>query len=146
MSVWPAAARALFERARVAYLATVGREGRPHIVPICFAWSDAAIVSVIDAKPKRSHTGLRRLRNIEANPSVAVLVDEWSEDWTRLAWARADGRAALESDEQHYRLAIAALRARYPQYLAWSFRPDTNPLIRIEVERVTVWRAADAAR
>ena len=37
--------------------------------------------------------------------------------------------------------AVAALRARYPQYL--THRLDDRPLIRIEIDRVTTWGALD---
>ena len=47
----------------VARLATAGEEGRPHIVPICFALEDNTLYFAVDFKPKRT-TNLKRLRNI----------------------------------------------------------------------------------
>src|SRR5579864_3711889 len=73
--------------ARVAHLATMGPGSRPHIVPITFALDGEAIYFAVDAKPKRT-TDLQRLRNIAANPAVAVLIDRYDEDWTRLWWVR----------------------------------------------------------
>lgn len=79
-----------FASGRVARLATVDAEGRPHLVPVVFAVVADTIYSAVDAKPKRS-TALRRLANVRANPRVAVLVDHYAEDWRQLWWVRADG-------------------------------------------------------
>src|SRR5438067_11615009 len=83
-----------FAQARVARLATVGPADRPHLVPCTFAVEGDRIVSVVDAKPKRT-TALRRLDNIRANPNVTVLEDRYDEDWRRLWWGRADGTATV---------------------------------------------------
>ncbi len=134
-------ARELLACARVARLATVGEDGRPHLVPITFALVERdTLVTAVDHKPKRTRD-LRRLRNIAANPAVSVLADHYEDDWTRLWWVRADGtarvrEAAGEAD------AMAALVARYPQYTEHA--PD-GPVILISVERWTGWASAAAA-
>ena len=56
----------------MARLATVGPAGQPHLVPVTFALDGDFIYTVVDAKPKTT-TDLRRLRNIEADPRIAVL-------------------------------------------------------------------------
>jgi PPOX class probable F420-dependent enzyme len=84
-------ARRRFAAAPVARLATVAPDSRPHLVPTVFALEGNRIHSIVDTKPKDS-TSLARLRNIEANPQVSLLVDEYSDDWERLWWVRADGR------------------------------------------------------
>ena len=61
--------------ARVARLATIDPDGRPHLVPIVFAIHGATLYSAVDRKPKRSRT-LRRIENARARPSVTVLIDE----------------------------------------------------------------------
>ena len=48
----------------------------------------------MDAKPKRT-TRLRRLANIADNPRISLLVNEWSEEWSRLRWVPVDGRAEI---------------------------------------------------
>ena len=60
--------------ARVARLATVGTDGRPHVVPICFALDGDTLYTAVDAKPK-STRALRRLANIEADPRVEIVID-----------------------------------------------------------------------
>ena len=80
--------------ARVARLATVDEQGRPHVVPICFAVDGDLLYTAVDAKPKRTRE-LRRLRNVEANPAVEVVIDHWDEDWSRLWWVRLSGQARV---------------------------------------------------
>lgn len=137
--------RTRFAAARVARLATVRPDGRPHLVPVVFAvlsGPDGDVVwSAVDDKPK-STRALRRLANVEANPAVALLVDHYEDDWDRLWWVRADGLATVVrvgapgADE-----ALDALGARYPQYAA--SRPP-GPLLRVAVTRWTGWTGAPA--
>jgi PPOX class probable F420-dependent enzyme len=135
----PAEARARFAASPVARLATVGAEGLPHLVPVCFAVVGDRIVTAVDHKPKRT-TELRRLRNIAANPSVCVLADAYdADDWSALWWARADGTArVLEAGSAAEDAAIAALVERYPQYRA---RRPAGPAIEISVVHWTGWSA-----
>lgn len=123
---------------RVGHLATADANGRPHVIPVCFDYDGQYIYSVLDAKPKRgSLTGLRRVRNILANPQVSLVVDHYDEDWTRLWYLLVHGRAALIEDGPEPPAAIARLREKYPQYR--DMQLDGNPVIRIAPERVTGW-------
>ena len=94
-----AAQRAFLASARRAVLATIAPDGRPRLVPICFVvdGDPPMLYTPIDDKPKRTDDplALARVRDIAADPRVTVLVDRWDEDWTRLAWLRAEGRATL---------------------------------------------------
>jgi PPOX class probable F420-dependent enzyme len=127
-----AQARALFEAARVARLATVDEHGLPHLVPVVFAVRGDAVVFAVDHKPKRT-TNLRRLRNIEATGRVSLLVDHYDEDWTRLWWVRADGTArVLRGDDRAE--PVRWLVAKYDQYTG---RPPEGPVVWIDV---TTWR------
>ena len=143
---WPRGSRALVRAARVARLATCDREGWPHVVPICYVLRGEHLYSVVDAKPKRRPTALKRLRNVAENPRVAVLVDRWDEDWSRLAWVMLQGRARIVHEPAEYAAAIAALRAKYTPYRAMEFSPARNPLLALEIERVLAWspRASSA--
>ena len=69
------------------------RSGRPHVVPICFAIDGDMLYTAVDEKPKRTRA-LQRLRNIEANPRVEVLIDHCDEDWSQLWWVRLRGTGA----------------------------------------------------
>lgn len=136
------AERRFLDAVRVAHLATADAAGRPHVVPVCFAVAGTACWIAIDEKPKAGAArGLKRLRNIEANPHVALVADRWDEDWTRLGWVMLRGRAAvLEAGDEHAR-ALAAVRARYPQLRP--MRLEDRPVIAIRIERVSSWGALD---
>jgi PPOX class probable F420-dependent enzyme len=134
-----AVARALFAGTCSARLATVRPDGGPHLVPIVFALVSDCVYFVVDAKPK-STTALQRLANIEAEPRVAVLADHYTDDWTQLWWSRADGRArVIGVDTSEGRAAMDALSERYPIYTE---EPPPGPVVAIDVERWTGWRAA----
>jgi PPOX class probable F420-dependent enzyme len=135
--VTPDEARARFEEAAVARLATVGADGGPHLVPITFALEADVIYTAVDAKPKRG-SRLRRFENVAANARVSVLVDEYDPDWNRLWWARADGRASVVTDGSRLAHAIALLRARYPQYAEVAV---TGPAMAIVVDHWSGWSA-----
>ena len=124
--------------ARVAHLATADREGRPHVIPICFAFDGKALYSPIDEKPKRtSPLGLKRVRNILENPHVAVVVDRYDENWKKLAYILIRGRARLLTRGENYRKAVFLLRRKYPQYRHMAIQD--RPMIQIKPTRVKSW-------
>jgi PPOX class probable F420-dependent enzyme len=128
-------------RHRVARLATADARGAPHVVPICYAVVNDTCYFVVDEKPKRTRTALKRLRNIAANPQVALVIDDYEEDWHRLAFLLVQGTATLVHDRNEYALALDALRARYPQYESMSLMYGTHPMVRITPQRCHLWRA-----
>jgi PPOX class probable F420-dependent enzyme len=128
----------VFVAARVARLATAGADGAPHLVPVTFAVDGDRVYFAVDAKPKSS-AHLRRLRNIEENPQVSLLVDEYSEHWERLWWVRADGRARVLSGAVEEPRDL--LRARYPQYADVAL---DGPVVEIAIVRWSGWRYARA--
>ena len=120
--------------APVARLATVGREGRPHVVPICFVLDGETLYTAVDEKPKRTRQ-LKRLENIEANPHVEVLIDHYEDDWSKLWWVRLRGTARIVEDPR----AVDLLVAKYPQYA--ERRPE-GPVIAIDVEERSEWTSS----
>ncbi|MEU8790461.1 TIGR03668 family PPOX class F420-dependent oxidoreductase [Streptomyces sp. NPDC048643] len=136
-------ARRRFLAARVARLATVDAQGRPHLVPLVFAGCGGGLVSAVDHKPKRSPL-LRRLRNIAVHPGVCLLVDRYDEEWGRLWWVRVEGdaRVVAPGGAGVYPDAVGALREKYPQYRD---RPPDGPVIAITVHRWRGWQATTGA-
>jgi PPOX class probable F420-dependent enzyme len=134
------AARSRFAAARLARLATVGADRRPHLVPVVFALAgDTLYTAVDDVKPKSTQR-LRRLRNIAENPAVALLADHYDEDWSALWWVRADGTArVLDPSDPEAGRARGLLAERYEPYRA---APPPGPVIAVAVERWTGWAAA----
>jgi PPOX class probable F420-dependent enzyme len=124
---------------RVARLATVDDAGYPHVVPVCYATDGRAYYSPIDAKPKRTPAaGLKRLRNIRANPRVALLIDHYEEDWARLRFLMVQGRAELLDGGAEWQTARTLLEAKYPQYGAMPL-PSDGPVIKIVPDHVVGW-------
>jgi hypothetical protein len=80
------------------------------------------------------------LRNIRAVPRVALLIDEYDEDWTQLSYILIRGKAKLipKSAHKEHAWAIRKLRAKYPQY-ALGMLADDAPIIRITPDRTTFW-------
>jgi PPOX class probable F420-dependent enzyme len=128
-------ARRLLDEARIARLATLGDDGKPHVVPIVFALDGDTLYFAVDAKPKRTKN-LQRLRNIAANPAVSVLVDHYEDDWTTLWWVRADGVARVVTDEAQARKATELLVGKYVQYR--NARPE-GPVVAVQIDRITGW-------
>ncbi len=124
--------------ARSATLGTLGRSGRPHLVPIVFAYEEGFIYTAVDQKPK-STLRLRRLINIEANPNVSVLVDHYENDWTRLWWVRLDGTAEVVRSGPSFRKGLALLAGKYNVYTR---EPPPGPVIQIRVDRIRSWSAS----
>ena len=129
----------VFVRAqRVARMATADAHGRPFAVPICFVYLKGCLYTPIDEKPKGGRR-LRRLRNIEANPQVAIVLDRYEDDWDRLAWVLIRGRASLVMDRGEKAQATAALRRKYEQYRSMAL--EQLPLIRVNPEQTASWGA-----
>ncbi|TRV74641.1 TIGR03668 family PPOX class F420-dependent oxidoreductase [Streptomyces sp. 130] len=136
MKLSPGGARELFARSPVARLATTSGGGVPHIVPVTFAVQEDMIYFAVDHKPKDTWN-LRRLRNIHENDQVAVLVDHYADDWSRLWWARADGHAEVWSDGVRRKDPVELLRRKYHQYRE---NAPEGPVVAIEVGRWSGWK------
>ena len=134
-----AAARDLLAHARVAHLATSDQYARPHAVPIVFVLHDKVLYTPLDRKPKRDDDwhALRRVRNIETNGRVAIVVDRYDEDWSRLAWVLLEGVATILEDGEERHAAAALLLAKYAQYKTMPL--EGRPIVRVEIERATEW-------
>ena len=129
--------RRLVSTAPVGRLATVRRDGRPHVVPICFVVTNDVVYSAVDDKPKR-HRHLQRISNVAATGAASLLIDEYDDDWSRLWWVRLDGRARLVDNTVEAERAIRLLCDKYPQYRD---QPPSGPVLAVDVERWVGWSA-----
>jgi PPOX class probable F420-dependent enzyme len=129
--------RARVAEARVGRLGTVTAEGRPHLVPCCFALDGVVAYSAVDGKPK-STLALRRLDNLRANPAVSLLVDQYDDDWSQLWWVRVDGRARVLDGGVEHLWALDVLGAKYAQY-----RQNRPPgaVVAIDIDTWRGWQA-----
>jgi PPOX class probable F420-dependent enzyme len=116
----PHAVEEFIERARVARLATIDPEFKPHLVPVVFVFDGNHFFIPLDEKRKTAKPEkLKRIRNIQDNPNVALLIDEYSEDWTKLAFVMIQGKASVATKEEgniQVRQAYKKLMTKYIQY------------------------------
>jgi PPOX class probable F420-dependent enzyme len=133
----PEWARELVARARVARLGYLDGEDRPRVLPVTFAVADGFVWTAIDEKPKRRPEPAR-VDYLRRRPEAALVVDEYDDDWNRLAWVQLLGRVEVIAADQEPE-ALRALATKYSQYAS---RTPPGPLLRLEVERVLHWRAA----
>jgi PPOX class probable F420-dependent enzyme len=137
---WPPHVREFVQAHRVARLATADGAGRPLVLPICYVLLGEALYSPTDAKPKRvPMQRLKRLQNIRENPSVALVIDDYGEDWTELAYVLLHGTATILTEGPAFEGAVAALREKYPQYRQMAIQD--NPMIAVHLSRVRSWGA-----
>ena len=130
---------------RVARLATSSVDGQPAVIPICYEFDSGYVYTPIDEKPKRVEAGLlKRVRNIKANPAVALVVDDYSEDWGKLIYVLISGTAEIISpsdDASEHARAVELLREKYPQYRVMAL--DERPIIKITPTRIKRWAPAE---
>lgn len=130
---------------RVARFATAGDDLQPAVIPFCYVFEDEHIYSPIDEKPKSvGPSALKRVQNIEQNPRVALVIDDYSEDWSKLVYVLVIGTAETlspDDDATEHARAVELLRQKYPQYR--SMRIDERPMIKITPVRIKRWAPAE---
>ncbi|HJY15031.1 MAG TPA: TIGR03668 family PPOX class F420-dependent oxidoreductase [Nitrososphaeraceae archaeon] len=141
--------KTIIDKARVARLAIVDSECRPYLVPVVFAFDGKDYYISIDKKAKHSKPEiLKRIKNIQANPNVALLIDEYDEDWTKLYFVMIQGRASLISNKKERQeqnelplllleKAHKLLYEKYPQYQKISIG---QYVIMIHPQKVITWK------
>lgn len=114
-------------------MTTVAPDGSAHAVPVVFARVGEEVISPIDHKPKTGAV-LARVKNLQRDDRVTLLVDRYDEDWTRLAWLMVRGRATIDPGAPVS--LMHELNRRYNQY-----EPDErhDALIRIRPLRLSWW-------
>ena len=126
--------------ARVARLATRDAAGWPHVIPVCFVYQREAFYTPVDRKPKRASVeNLARVRNIETNPEVALLVDEYDEDWHKLWYILVRGRASILRGGAEQEEVVVQLRNKYAQYASLQLLPAEAPVIRVVPVKIISW-------
>lgn len=140
--------KTIINTARVARLTTVDLECKPHLVPVVFVYdNDRDFYFIpIDEKTKRSRPeNLKRVRNIKENPNVALLMDEYNEDWTKLYFIMIQGKASIiggkkkldQNEMSLFTKAHKLLRNKYPQYQKIGVG---EYVIMIRPQKVVAWK------
>lgn len=130
--------RSFVMRRLVGHLGTVDSAPSPHVMPVCFALGGDTAYIPIDEKPKADDPrNLKRLRNIEGNGRVCLMVDRYDPDWSKLGWVMIRGNARVCNQGPDRHIGIELLRGRYPEYLEMHL--EDRPMIVIDIDLVTSW-------
>ena len=118
--------RNIINKARVARLATADSECKPYLVPVVFVFdndNDCYFIPVDEKTKQFKPENLKRIRNLQENPNIALLIDEYNEDWTKLYFIMVQGKGSIlggkKLDQNEMLLLEKAhklLSRKYPQY------------------------------
>lgn len=132
---------------RVARLATLNKDNSIHLIPIVFANDSGSIYFAVDQKPKRTKK-LRRLQNIDRSGNATILIDDYSEDWTKLSYSIIYAKAEVLHSEQKLKArAIRLLREKYSQYASGKYLPNdsrSTVIVRLSPGKIVQWSAESA--
>jgi coenzyme F420-0:L-glutamate ligase/coenzyme F420-1:gamma-L-glutamate ligase len=138
--------KTIINKSRIGRLATVDLECKPHVIPVVFVFDNDrnCYFIPIDEKTKRSRPeNLKRVKNIQENPNIALLLDEYNEDWTKLYFIMIRGKGSIlggKKLEQNEMLILEKahklLCDKYPQYKKIGIG---KYLIKIMPQKVVVW-------
>ena len=134
----------IVEKARVARLATVDSECKPHLIPVVFVFDNNCYFIPIDEKHKRSTPEkLRRTKNIRQNSNVVLLIDEYNEDWTKLYFIAIQGNAIIiggKTLDQNEKVLLEKVhRLLYKKYLQYRKIGVGGYVIMIDPKKVISW-------
>jgi nitroimidazol reductase NimA-like FMN-containing flavoprotein (pyridoxamine 5'-phosphate oxidase superfamily) len=129
---WTRAEREFLETARVARLATVAPDGGPHAVPICPLFEKGVFYLGTDRETAK-------VRHIRANRRVALVVDDYTEDWRHLRGVLVEGEARV-LDGRAFRSVRARLYRKFLQYEAIAPLTDRDAIaLEITPRRKVSW-------
>jgi PPOX class probable F420-dependent enzyme len=119
--------------ARVARMATAGADGRLHNVPVSPVFDNGALLIATDTTSKK-------VRNLEANPRVTLVFDEYAEMWDLLRGVVIEGSVQIVREGEEFTRARTLLYEKYRQYEIDSpIEPETSVILAVIPARVTSW-------
>lgn len=121
-------------------LSTVHAERGVDAVPVVYTVGDDRTVGIpIDRVKPKSSTRLQRLRNLEADPRAALLIEHWDrDDWSQLWWVRAELLWDGDVDASRAEPSAARLARRFEQYRDRPFAA----IVVLRIVDVTGWSAS----
>jgi len=130
----------LIKGAKVARLATVDQKSHPYVVPVVFVFHENSFFIPLDEKVKTVNARkLKRVKNIEKNPNVTLLIDKYQNDWKKLFFLMIQGKATITNSKNSKLMDIIhkLLISKYPQYKKIGIG---NSCITINPTKVTFWK------
>lgn len=130
--------------AKILQVATVGKDGAPHLAPMWFVLDDGKIVF-------RSFTKSQKIVNLKRDPRITVLVEE-GDSYETLQGVMIKGTARLVEDPAYILNLYGRVGARYPfagdapveldpEALEAAFGRFTpkNTAVIVEPDKITSW-------
>ena len=130
--------------AKILQVATIGKDGSPHLAPMWFAMDDGKVVF-------RSFTKSQKIVNLQRDPRLTVLV-ETGDTYDTLQGVMIKGRARLVDDPAYVLEIYGRLGARYPfagdtpveldgdaLEQAFGRYAEKNTAVIVEPDKITSW-------
>jgi len=130
----------LIAKSKVARLATVDQNSISYVVPVVFVFHNNSFYIPLDEKTKSVNTRkLKRVRNIEKNPNVTLLIDEYQNNWKKLYFLMIHGKAAIveQKREKLINEVHKLLISKYSQYKKIGIG---NSCIKIRPQKAIFWK------
>jgi PPOX class probable F420-dependent enzyme len=108
--------REILEQARILQVASINKDGRPHLVPMWFVFDDAGRLAFT------TYGRAQKVRNLERDPRITVLA-ETGTAYNELRGVSIDGTAEVVRDPHVTARVLQLVGAKY----AGRPRPDAVP-------------------
>ncbi len=119
------------EGQRVARLATIYADGTPHVVPVSTVLDVDRLVFATERETQKVH-------NLRGDPHVALVFDDYSEDWEALRQVVVFGRAMVIESGPEFERGRGLLYEKFEQYEAVSpIDQGTCVIVEIRIDRVS---------
>jgi len=129
----------LIKGAKVARLATVDQKSHPYVVPVVFVFHENSFFIPLDEKVKTVNARkLKRIKNIEKNPNVTLLIDKYQNDWKKLFFLMIHGKAIV-IDGNNNKLMDKVHKLLISKYRQYKKIGVGNSCIKINPTKVTYW-------
>ena len=109
---------------RLGRLATIGPDGLPHIVPL--SWSYNPALDTIDIGG-RDFARTRKFRNVQANPKVALVIDDVVPPWQpRAVMVRGSAEALQDAADADGERLGPIIRVHPTEVISWGLDGTTH--------------------
>ena len=124
MSVFSDDELAYLAEPRLGRLATIGPDGLPHIVPL--SWSYNPALDTIDIGG-RDFARTRKFRNVQANPRVALVIDDVVPPWQpRAVMVRGSAEALQDAAGADGERLGPIIRVHPTEVISWGLDGNTH--------------------
>ena len=124
MEPLPAAVKEFVAAARVCRIASARANGEPHVIPVCPVFDgDSTVYVDIGGRYATAEA-------VGANPRIAVLIDEYDDNWARLKGVLLRCQSEEATGEERD-AAWAMIREKFPGYKPIGWKPRLTLALRV---------------